>query len=297
VRVVIVGAGGQLGGWLVDEFTRSDAEVIPLTRRDVDVTDPSLGPVIRHCRPTVLINATAWNDVDGAEDEPAAALSINHHAVRLLADAADAAGATLVHYSTDFVFDGCSGRPYVESDTPTPLNQYGVSKLAGEYAARSAGRHYILRLSSVFGGHVQPNGPAKGTIDRIIDALLHGESVAAFLDRTVSPSYAPDVARATKELIRRRSAHGVYHCVSSGFTTWYKLAVELRRQLGVAGEIREAHAADVAMRARRPRFCALSNAKLSATGISMREWREALRCHLRHRGLVWSPFDATPHHS
>ena len=286
LKVVIVGAGGQLGGWLVDAFTRSGSDVAAVTRRDADVTSPAIGPLLRRLRPDVVVNATAWNDVDGAEDNPAAAMAINRDAVYRLAESAHENGALFVHYSTDFVFDGNGCEPYTESMLPRPRNQYGASKLAGEGAATTAPRHYVLRLSSVFGGHVQPGGAGKGTIDRIIDSLRAGTPVTAFVDRTVSPSYAPDVARATRELIDRRAAFGIYHCVSTGFTTWHQLALQLRQQLGVAGDVRAANAADVRLRAERPRFCALSNAKLSAAGVTLSGWRDALDRHLLHRGIA-----------
>lgn len=295
LRIAIVGAGGQLGGWLVDEFTRSGGHVLPLTRRDGDVTTPAFASVLARLRPDVIVNATAWNDVDGAEDHPAAAMAVNRDAVFRLAETARSAGAVFVHYSTDFVFDGHANEPYAESTAPSPLNHYGASKWAGEQAALLAPRHYVLRLSSVFGGQVQRGGVGKGTIDRIIDSLCSGTSVTAFVDRTVSPSYAPDVARVTRELIERVPPYGIYHCVSSGFTTWHQLVLQLRDQLGASGEVCGANAADVRLRAERPRFCAMSNAKLLAAGFTLPGWRDALDRHLRHRGLASPISDVGPH--
>ena len=145
-------------------------------------------------------------------------------------------GTLLVHYGTDFVFDGTASAPYVEDDPVNPLSVYGASKLAGEAEVRSVcPHHYILRVESLFGG--AGVGGHRATIDYIADTLVAGSTVRAFVDRTVSPSYVPDVARATRELIARSGPHGTYHCVSTGMTTWYDIAQHIAVELGVHGHI------------------------------------------------------------
>jgi dTDP-4-dehydrorhamnose reductase len=193
-------------------------------------------------------------------------------------------GATLVHYSTDFVFDGLADQPYFE-DAPThPLSVYGASKLAGEVAVRSIGQHYILRLESLFGG-TGVNGH-RATVDQIAETILKGGTVRALMDRTVSPSYVPEVAKVSRLLLARQAPFGTYHCVTSGFTTWYELAQEVAAQLQVPATILAVTAADFQTPAARPQFCALSNKKLSDLGITMHSWRSALSDHLASRYIA-----------
>ena len=189
----------------------------------------------------------------------------------------------LVHYGTDFVFDGAASAPYTEVSPTRPLSVYGASKLAGEYEASAARAHYILRVSSLFGGQT-PVGQ-RATVDLIADKLAAGETVKAIVDRTVSPSYVPDVVRATIALLDQAAPFGVYHCVASGATTWYELAGEIARLNPGSGTIIPVNAGEFQTIAPRPRFCALSNAKLADLGISMPDWRSALREHLSARAL------------
>jgi dTDP-4-dehydrorhamnose reductase len=283
LRVVIIGAAGQLGSALVAELQNGGWTVVALARRDLDVTHAGAAADLVALRPDVIINASAWNDVDGAEDDPGAAMVVNRDGVARLASAAAAAGAVFVHYSTDFVFDGRATAPYVEDAVRSPLGAYGRSKAAGEDAALQTPRAYVLRLSSVFGGRPGEGAGGRSTIDRITTALAEGREVRAFSDRTVSPSYTADVAAATRQLIAGQAPYGIYHCVSTGFTTWSALAGEVSRRLGIAGHIVETRSAAVPMRAERPQFCALSNAKLAAAGIVMPSWQDALARHLTQR--------------
>src|SRR3990170_4847499 len=132
VNLVIVGAAGQLGSAIVTEFQKTAVEIIALRRGDLDVRDEAASHVLRALRPDVIINASAWNDVDGAEVDPAAAFAVNCAGVRRLAHAPLSSGAVFVHYSSEFVFDGRATEPYSEGDLPAPINCYGRSKLAGE---------------------------------------------------------------------------------------------------------------------------------------------------------------------
>ena len=299
-KVVVAGANGLLGAVTVREWRDRGREVVALTRSVLDVTNQAqVADVIASLSPSVVINCTAYNRVDDAEDDPATALAVNAWAVRSLARAAAAAGAVFVHYSTDFVFDGESDRPYTEDDAPNPQSNYAMSKLIGEWMAAHVGpahvgpaelerakleranHHYVLRVESLFGGSA-----SRSTIDTMLQNFAAGRPVRAFSDRTVSPSHVGDVARATVELIERRSPYGLYHCASRGQATWLDVAVRLRDWSGHPGaSIEPVRTTDVSLKARRPRFCALSNAKLLATGITMPTWQEALQRHVGRAGL------------
>ena len=285
MKVLVTGAGGQLAHAAAARMQAAH-RVVSLTRAQLDVTRQAdvLESVLRE-RPDVIINGAAYNDVDGAEDEPAVAMTVNAFGVRALARAAAAADATLVHFGTDFVFDGTARRPYTEEASPNPQSAYAMSKLLGEWFACES-RHYILRVESLFGGGLLrgADGRARGSsLDRIAEAILAGEEVRAFSDRTVTPSYVDDVVDATSELLAAEAPNGVYHCVSSGMGTWMEVATRLAAELGRPAQIIPVRMASMTMKAKRPQFCALSNAKLRSVGITMPTWEDALSRYARVR--------------
>ncbi|MFI5178000.1 MAG: dTDP-4-dehydrorhamnose reductase [Vicinamibacterales bacterium] len=275
--VLIVGARGQLGQAMTERLT-SDHEIVALGHDNLDASDTSaVDATVTAVCPDIVINCAAYNEVDRAEREPREALAANSWAPRALARAAAKVDATLVHFSTDFVFDGTASRPYAEDDAPNPRGVYAMSKLLGEWLAAQAPHHYVLRVESLFGG---PNG--RSSIDRILNGLIAGKEVRAFSDRTVSPSYVEDVVRATARLIEEGLPYGLYHCVNGGWTTWVDLARELGRIVGLPdAQITEITLADADLPVSRPRFAALSNAKLASAGIAMPTWHDALARHAR----------------
>ena len=276
MRVLVTGAAGQLGAAVASYFA-GFAEVAALTRHELDITsDAAVERAVASTGPDVIVNCAAYTDVDAAEDEPGTALERNALGVLALARAAASRGATLVHYSTDFVFDGAARAPYTEEDAPNPRSHYALSKLLGEWFAAAAGRYYVLRVESLFGGE-----RAKSSVDRILAALGSGQPARVFFDRTVTPSYVVDVAAATAELIRRAPPFGLYHCVNTGTSTWLEVAEEAARLLGVKGTIVPVSVDEARLRAARPRYCALSNEKLRAAGIAMPSWQDALARYIR----------------
>jgi dTDP-4-dehydrorhamnose reductase len=282
MRIVIAGATGRLGSTLKLELASAGHQVSALRRADLDVTDAAqVDYVVKRLRPQAIVNCSAYNAVDAAQADAPGAYALNAEGPANLARAARNAGALLVHYSTDFVFDGTAQEPYSEEDPTNPLSVYGASKLAGENEAQRADRHYVLRLESLFGG-IGVRGH-RATVDQIAEQMIAGNVVRALTDRTVSPSYVADVSRVSRILIERNAPSGVYHCVNSGFTTWYALAMEVSRELGVPATIVPLKASDFQTPAPRPQFCALSNRKLLALGIEMPTWRTALARHLAVR--------------
>jgi dTDP-4-dehydrorhamnose reductase len=280
-RVLVAGAAGQLGVAIVEAF--GDRAVVGLTRAALDITDPvAVRRAVDAAAPDVIVNCSAFNDVDGAESRPLEALAVNAFGVRNLARQAERVGAVLVHYGTDFVFDGTAHEPYDEDAPPSPLSTYAGSKLLGEWLALEAPRAYVLRVESLFG---TPRGwrGRRGSLDGIVDRLETGAEVTVFTDRVVSPSYTVDVARATRHLVDGGAAPGLYHCVNSGAATWQDVALETARVLGVEARLRPVRMADVAFKAARPRYCALANGKLERAGCAMPAWQDALRRWLEAR--------------
>jgi dTDP-4-dehydrorhamnose reductase len=255
---------------------------------ELDVGDEAaVADAVERTRPDVVINCAAYNDVDRAEHEAAAALRVNALGVLALARAARRAGAVLVHYSTDFVFDGETDRPYTEEDPPNPRSLYATSKLLGDWFARDATRTYVLRVDSLF-GHPGPNGARRGSLATIVDRIRSGAEVPVFIDRTVSPSYTTDVARATRAVLSGEAAPGVYHCVNAGVASWAHIAEEAARLMGLTLRMKPLTLESAKLSAPRPRYCALSPAKLAASGIVMPTWQDALKRYLS-QSLIPNP--------
>lgn len=272
MRVAVVGARGQLGAAVV-HACEGRHEAIPLDRAALDITDPdAVQRTMAALRPDLVVNCAAYNAVDEAEQQAAEAIRVNAVAVRSLVRALG--GAAFVHFSTDFVFDGTAVAPYVETDKPNPLSVYAMSKLLGEWMAADAPRGYVLRVESLFGA--APGARAKGSVAAIADALGTGGTPRVFEDRTVSPTSVADAARAALALVEASAPSGLYHCVNSGAATWLEVAREIARLLGCAPRFDVVPFGSVTMRAARPKYCALSNAKLAGAGVAMPAWQDAL---------------------
>lgn len=280
MRIAVVGARGQLGAAVVHECAALH-DTIAFGHAELDVSsEAAVAAAMARVKPDVIVNGAAFTNVDAAEDHPVEALNGNAFGVRALARAAGTCGATLVHYSSDFVFDGRASVPYTEADRPNPQSVYAASKLLGEWFACDAPRAYVLRVESLF-GRAPDAGPAKGSVAGILNTLRAGGVPRVFEDRTISPSYVIDAARATRQLLESNAPPGLYHCVNSGLCTWLEFARELARQLGVEPRFEAVRMADVALRASRPQFCALSNDKLRSIGIDMPAWQNALQRYLQ----------------
>jgi dTDP-4-dehydrorhamnose reductase len=277
---LVLGADGQLGSAFVQSLS-STCRVVAVDLQSVDIcVADELSELIKRSSPGIIVNCAAWNGVDQAEDRPLDALYTNAFAVRTLAALATEVKATLIHFSSDFVFDGRASSPYSEFDAPRPLSVYGMSKLLGDYAASTTPAHYVLRLSSLYGG------PRRTSfVDRIATTLGEGRSISVFRDRMVSLSYVADVVDATLRLVGNGAASGLYHCAAADFCSWYDVALEVARRLSVDPCLVQAiEFSNPAMRARRPKFCALSTAKLETAIGPLPGWKDAIQrylCQLR----------------
>jgi dTDP-4-dehydrorhamnose reductase len=276
---MVAGASGQLGRALVERL--GPRVVWAGGRHDLDVRDPAaVRARVADARPDVVVNATAYNQVDKAEAEPDEAMAVNEAGPRNLAVAAAEAGALVVHVSTNFVFDGALRRPYTEEDPARPLGAYGLSKRAGEVAVMNAGGpHLVVRTSALFG---RGGNRAKGGnfVDRILASARSGTPLRIVNDQEVSTTYAPELAAALVALVEA-DCRGLFHVVNEGSCTWHSLAVEALRQAGVDFPVQAVTSEELAAPARRPRYSVLSTEKYRSRGLPpLREWRAALADHL-----------------
>ena len=277
MRVLVLGAGGQLGLAMTERLARRH-DVVARTHGEVDIARiADVHAAMQTIRPEVVVNCAAYNAVDRAQDEPLQALMANAWGPLHLARAARDIDATIVHFSSDFVFDGETSRPYDESDRPNPQGTYAISKLLGEWLTAEAPRAYVLRVESLFGG-----ANAKSSVDFLLKSILSGQPARAFSDRITSPSYVDDVVDATVALVERNAPTGLYHCVNTGLATWVELAKELARLVGKPdAPIAAVPMASAGLRTPRPRFAALSNAKLASVGVVMPTWQDALERYVK----------------
>jgi dTDP-4-dehydrorhamnose reductase len=280
MRIVVTGAAGHLGAAIAANLANGH-DVVPLVRADLDITDrAAVSARMAALAPGAIVNCAAYNDVDQAQRDPLPALDVNAFAVASLTRAAARCGAALVHFGTDFVFDGEIDRPYLETDAPRPRSFYGLSKLLGERFAEEAPRHYVLRVESLFGGPTAGTTARDGSLGTIVRKLRAGDEVMVFTDRTVSPSYAPDIATAVRALLEGGAPSGLYHCVNAGHATWDAIAREAAALLGVEPRLKPITLDGLALAAPRPTYCAMNPAKLAAAGAPMRSWQDALRAWL-----------------
>lgn len=275
VRILLTGRNGQVGFELQDSL-RFLGTVVATDRTTLDFYDgDALRRMVRQTKPDIIVNAVAYTAVDKAEDEPQLARQVNAVAPRILAEEASAGGAMLVHYSTDYVFDGTKSAPYVEDDATNPMSVYGKTKLEGEMAIRDAScRHLILRTAWVY-------GRGGNFVRAILRQAERGAPLRVVNDQFGAPTWARDIALVTARLLEKR-AEGTFHVSAAGEASWYDVALELRRLKGLGVEVRPVSTAEYGARAARPRYSVLDNSKLHAAGIEpIADWRLRLAEHLK----------------
>ena len=261
------GSRGQLGVELVKVLKERGYTVTGFERSMVDITDfGSVERALAREDPATVVNAAAYNQVDVAENEPVPAFMANALAVRNLAMASRQLDARFVHFSTDYVFDGTAGRPYTEQDRPHPLGAYGVSKLAGElYAQAYLETPLIIRTSGVFG----PGGlrTARGNfIELMLRLAANKQPIRVVEDHVASPTYAPLLAARTLDLVEKKQ-HGLFHVGGGTPISWFDYAAAIFRVAGLQPELRPTNEREYRTAARRPKYSALSNAKMESAGI------------------------------
>lgn len=281
-RPLITGARGQLGTDLLDVF--ADLHPIGADRSEGDLERfDSLRALIERVRPTIVINAAAYTNVDRSEEEPEKAFAVNALGVDSLARACALAGVPLAHVSTDYVFSGSARRPYGEDEAPYPINAYGISKLAGELLLRRHGeRWFIFRTSGLY-GVAGASGKGYTFIDKVIAQAEQGKQVRVVDDMTFSPSYAKDVARAMRRVIES-GRFGLYHLTNAGSCTWYEFARTAFEMAHLDADLVPIASADFPSRVARPAYSALAHDELRRAGIAdLPDWRSGLRDYLSER--------------
>jgi dTDP-4-dehydrorhamnose reductase len=273
--ILVVGANGMLGRDLMS-LLGDRGHGIDIA--EIDIT--SLESVLRfigELKPEVVINCAAYTDVDGCESNSETAMTVNGEGVAHLAMACREYGAVLVHISTDYVFDGGKGTPYVEDDLPHPLSVYGESKLAGEMNAVFAPEHIIVRTQWLYGLH------GKNFIETMLRLGAEKDELAVVDDQIGSPTWTVDLAQAILALVDKR-CRGMYHAANSEYCSWNEFARAIFVEAGLTVTVKPMTTEELNRPARRPLYSTLDCSKLAAdTGLRPREWRQAVQAYLAVR--------------
>jgi dTDP-4-dehydrorhamnose reductase len=265
-------------------------DLILLDYDDVDISDPgSVSGAFERYRPETVINAAAMTDVPGCERDDIKAFKVNGLGPKLIAQNCLKYNAVLLHISTDYVFDGKKGSPYIEEDVPNPLNTYGISKLAGEYYIRAlTQRHFIVRTSGLYGLH-KCIGKGGNFVDAMLRLSKGQKEIKVIGDEILTPTYTLDLANQVKELIGTDS-YGIFHVTNEGYCSWYEFAEEIFKFLDIKVDLKKIKQDDFPSAVKRPRYSVLENKRIKSLGIDkMRDWKEALHSYLTERkksGLI-----------
>ena len=283
MKTVLIGAAGQLGRELQPLLS---GDVIALTRSDVDLSDAArLRTCLVSLRPDRVVNCAAYNLVDRAETEPQIAFAVNAWAVRMLAEICRDLDATLVHFSTDYVFGLDSNRqsPWKETDAPGPVSAYGLSKLNGEYWARMiCPKHIVIRTCGLYGLWGQ-GGKGGNFVETMLRVAGQGKPLRVVSDQICCPSFTLDVARASCEMIEIGRS-GLFHLTNSGHCTWHEFAAEIFRLSRVTADLTPITSIEFGAAARRPAYSVLDNCAALAAGANpIRPWQEAIADYLNRR--------------
>ncbi len=278
MKVLILGAEGQLGRCLQDQYRGSAVEMLAANRQDLDIVNrEAVNRFFEVHQPTIVFNCAAYTAVDKAESDKATAYAVNAEAVGSLAHAANLVDATLVHISTDYVFDGSKGDAYEETDVVCPLGVYGASKLAGEREAAEAAKHYIVRVGWLFSEY------GNNFLKTMLRLAETRNELSVVADQTGTPSYAGDLAVAINSLAFSEAPFGLYHFNGGTACSWYDFAVAIFQEAEEASAsfsrpaLKPIGAKEYPTEARRPAYSVLDDSKLcSQLSGGLGDWEKVL---------------------
>lgn len=283
MRVAVIGANGQLGQDLSKVLEQRHHEVHRLTHADIEICDlDAVRTVFTSIDPDCVVNTAAMLQVDKAEDLPELAFAVNAQGAHNLAELAQELDFTLVHFSTDYVFDGEKTAPYIETDPAAPLSMYAASKLAGEAFVRTvAPRHFVIRVSGIYGTAPCRAKQGENFVLTMLRLARDRDIIRVVEDEVMTPTFTFDIAQQLADLLQT-SSYGLYHMTASGSCSWYEFAARIFSNLGVVTKLLPTTRNQFPTRAKRPRYSVLDNAALRAIRIEhMPHWTDGLARYLQ----------------
>ena len=281
MKIAVIGAEGQLGVDVVNAFRHNGDEVRPLTHSDIELSDlDSVANGLREFCPGVVVNTAAMHHVENCEADPQKAFAVNGLGSRNLATVSRDIGAALVHVSTDYVFDGEKAQPYVEEDAPRPLNVYGNTKLAGEYFVRGLAKHFVLRVSAIYGKNPCRAKGGLNFVELMLKLARERGKVRVVDHEFVTPTRTTDIALQIVAL-SRSDAYGLYHSTAEGECSWHAFAAEIFRLTNTPVTLEIAGPNEFPAKVPRPLYSVLENKALKKHSLNVfRPWQEGLREYL-----------------
>jgi len=287
MKLAVIGANGQLGHDVVRAFADHGDEVQALTHQDIELSSlESVAACLRATQSEVVVNTAAMHNVETCEQQPGRAHEVNIVGARNLATATRDLGSTLIHVSTDYVFDGTKGSPYVESDEARPLNVYGRTKLEGEQFVRDINpRHFVLRTAALYGDHPCRAKGGQNFVDLMLRLARERGRVRVVDCEFTSPTATVDLARQIVEL-SRSNMHGLYHATAEGSCSWYEFAREIFRLADVSVTLEVASPNEFPAKVPRPAYSVLENRGLKSRNLNrFRLWQAGLHTYLSEKQL------------
>lgn len=291
MNVAVIGANGQLGADLVAAFSDNGDTVHALTHAQIEISDlSSVTQVLRGVQPEVVVNTAAMHHVENCEREPEKAFAINAIGARNLSTASRDLGAVLMHVSTDYVFDGEKGTPYVEEDIPLPLNAYGITKLAAEHFVRATTeKHFVIRTSGLYGKSPCRAKGGLNFIELMLKLARERGEVRVVDSETVSPTSTAELAQQLVRLSRSNS-YGLYHATAEGSCSWYEFAREIFALTDTPVRLKVASPDEFPAKVPRPKFSVLENRALKSHALNIfKPWQDGLQNYLGPRIKTSSP--------
>jgi dTDP-4-dehydrorhamnose reductase len=284
LKVAVIGANGQLGADVVSEFQNAGATTAALMHADLDISSlEETKRVLREIEPSLVVNTAAMHRVESCETQPLRAFEVNALGARNLSMVARELNTGLVHISTDYVFDGSKGKPYLEDDPAVPLNVYGNTKLSGEAFIRATSeKYFILRTSALYGENPCRAKGGKNFVDLMLKLASERDELRVVDDEVVSPTFTRDLAKQIVDL-SRTDHYGLYHATAEGSCSWYEFAKTIFDLANIAVNLKIAGPREFPSKVPRPKYSVLENAQLKKRGLnSFPPWQHGLAAYLSH---------------
>ncbi len=284
MKIAVIGADGQLGSDITSKLKKDGFSVNELFRKDIDISDRNSvnNIIVKKTDSDLIINTAAFHHVRKSENDPVTSFKVNGIGAANLAYACRETKKKLIHISTDYVFDGTKGEPYIETDLPNPVNVYGNSKLSGEYFIRSIMEDYhILRLSGIYGSHICI-GKGYNFVDKILKIGEEKGEVKVVTDEVLTPTFTEDIAEQVSLMISKNCKTGVYHVSAEGSCSWYEFAKEIFRIKDNGVKVKKALSGEFGNGVIRPACSVLENRYLKDQGINIiPHWKDGLERYIK----------------
>jgi len=285
MRVAVIGGNGQLGRDIAVAFAADNHSVTSLTHEEIEISSlESVRASLAAVRPEIIVNTAAFHHVEKCEADPAIAFTVNGIGARNVAQIANVSGSTLLHISTDYVFDGRKNAPYIEEDAPVPLNVYGNTKLSGEYFVRSTSpRHFVVRVSAIYGENACRAKGGLNFVELMLKLSREREELRVVDDEFVSPTPTVQIARQLVSL-SQSSDYGLYHATCEGSCSWFEFASAIFELTRTKIRLEPARPGEFPAKIPRPKFSVLENKALKSKSLNVfTHWKDGLKNYLARK--------------